>query len=357
MKFALTLFSLLLFLSNCNNDDDVTTNPNPTPSTAFWTIAGEDINLTKTEMNGVSFENVDFQCGTEHVTPMKEINASWITTMPFGFIRSDSDSVEYNHTWQWYGEKREGVMEIINLCHENDLKVMLKPHIWSMGQWIGDVEYDTEAEWKNFEDSYLTYALDFAEIAESLNVEAFCIGVEMKKIVQQRPDFWPVLIEGVRAVYSGPITYAANWDNYQNVTFWDQLDFIGIDAYFPVSDSQTPTVEECYTGWKDNFEAIRLLSESLDKKVIFTEYGFRNVDFTGKEPWDQNDNGSYNNEAQENAYKATFARFWKEPWFEGGFFWKWHPKDNEVDGSSNNRFTPQNKPVETLISTVFEETN
>jgi hypothetical protein len=234
---------------------------------------------------------------------------------------------------------------------------MLKPHIWAMGTWVGAIEYTTEAEWQVFETSYKNYIMDFAFVADSMEVEAFCIGVELKKVVVQRPQFWNVLIDSVRTVYSGPITYAANWDNYENVTFWDKLDLIGIDAYFPVSTSQTPSVEECYLGWESDFNAINTLSNTTGKKVVFTEFGYRNIDYTGLEPWNEDNNSTYNNIAQKNAYQALFCRFWGESWFEGGFLWKWHPNHSSAGGNSNNRFTPQNKSVEVLISNVFEETN
>ncbi len=320
-------------------------------------VVSPSCELTHIPMNGVSFENVSYAISASHVDPIKNINATWIATMPFAFIQNGDDSVQYNSNFQWYGETRQGVIEIIELCHQKGLKVMLKPHIWAIGTWVGAIDYQTENEWQTFEKSYSNYILDFAFVADSMEVETFCIGVEMKQVVINRPMFWDALIDSVRTVYSGPITYAANWDNYQNVTFWDDLDFIGIDAYFPVSTKQTPSVEDCYEGWLDDYLEIKNLSESKNKKVIFTEFGYRNIDYTGQEPWDENSNLTFNTQAQENAYRALFCRFWGEAWFNGGFLWKWHPDHVNSGGEGNNRFTPQNKPVEVLISNVFEQTN
>lgn len=312
---------------------------------------------TFTEMNGVSFENVSYAINNSHIDPIKNINATWITTMPFAFVQNGDDSVQYNSNFQWYGETRAGVIDIINLCHQEGLKVMVKPHIWAIGTWVGAIDYQTEAEWQTFEESYKNYILDFAFVADSMNAESFCIGVELKQVVINRPAFWNSLIDSVRLVYGGTITYAANWDNYQNVTFWDKLDFIGVDAYFPVSSEQTPSFESCFEGWENDYNDLKELSQSTNKKVVFTEFGYRNIDYTGLEPWNEENNTSFNSLAQENAYKALFCRFWGEPWFNGGFLWKWHPDDNNSGGVNNNRFTPQNKPVESIISQVFEQTN
>ena len=54
-------------------------------------------------------------------------------------------------------------------------------------------------------------------------------------------------------------------------------------------------------------------------------------------------------QAQADATRATFEEFWKEDWFAGGFVWKWFLHYEDVGGSEDNRFTPQNKPAENVI--------
>jgi hypothetical protein len=58
----------------------------------------------------------------------------------------------------------------------------------------------------------------------------------------QRPEYWSQLIKKIKKIYSG--NYAANWDDFDKVPFWNELDYIGIDAYFPLSDATTPSVLE-----------------------------------------------------------------------------------------------------------------
>jgi hypothetical protein len=53
--------------------------------------------------------------------------------------------------------------------------------------------------------------------------------------------------------------------------------------------------------------------------------------------------------AQATAYRALFETFWNEPWFAGGFLWKWFDSHAERGGPDNTRFTPQNKPAEEVI--------
>jgi len=46
---------------------------------------------------------------------------------------------------------------------------------------------------------------------------------------------WRELIAKVRAEYSGPLTYGGNFDQFAQVGFWDALDVLSVNAYFPLS--------------------------------------------------------------------------------------------------------------------------
>ena len=101
---------------------------------------------------------------------------------------------------------------------------MIKPHLWIHSKFTGDVKFDSEEEWKRWEDSYTKYILFYAELSEKHKVEMFCLGTELKNFIKQRPNYWLGLINQVKDVYKGKITYAANWDNYAVVPFWNKLD-------------------------------------------------------------------------------------------------------------------------------------
>ena len=117
------------------------------------------------------------------------------------------------------------------------------------------------------------------------------------------------------------MTYAANWDEYKRVVFWDDLDFIGIDAYFPLSDLQSPTIEDFEMGWKNHKQVIFDFHLKFDKPILFTEFGYRSSDFNGKEPWAANRfEGKINQVNQENGLQAIHNQFWKEEWFCRWFY-------------------------------------
>ena len=213
---------------------------------------------------------------------------------------------------------------------------------------------NSEEDWKLLEDSYRLFILSFARLAMETQVDLFCLGTELDQFIVHRPEFWTQLILEVKNIYKGKLTYAANWDEYKRVPFWIQLDYIGVDGYFPVSESKTPPINEIKAGWSQWKNEMKTLSDSVNKKILFTEFGYRSVDFNGKKPWDSKRlKGAVNLDAQANALQAIHNQFWKEEWFAGGFVWKWFLSHDKVGGEKNNRFTPQNKPAEELIRKLY----
>ena len=232
----------------------------------------------------------------------------------------------------------------------NGLKVMLKPHVWMRGQWIGELDMQTEEEWKVWEKSYSEYILTYSRLADSLNADLFCVGTELKIAAVKRPEYWKGLIRAVREIYSGPLTYASNWDNYQAITFWEELDYIGIDAYFPLTFAEDPTAADINKGWEPIKREMKKLSRSVGRPVLLTEYGYQSIKGAAGNHWEVSRNRDDVDLAlQARAYECLYQCLWKEDWVSGGFLWKWHFREG-VGGESDINFTPQRKPVEAVIS-------
>jgi len=314
----------------------------------------------KQSINGVSFVAANEAVDQSHIEPVVKVNANYASVMPFGFIRNlDTPEIIYNTDRQWFGETEEGAKQYIEQLQKNNIRIMLKPQLWVWhGEFTGGIEMKTEADWNILEDSYAKFILDYAKVAQETNIEILCIGTELESFIKNRPEYWKQLIVDIKKIYRGKLTYAANWDEFKRAPFWAELDYIGIDAYFPVSGKQTPTVEDCKKGWQNHKTLIKSYSEQYNKPILFTEFGYRSMDFTGKEPW-QSDYKikSLNLQGQTNATQALFEEFWNEEWFAGGFIWKWFHKHEKVGGNNDNQFTPQNKPVEKLLKAQYSSIN
>ena len=309
-------------------------------------------NCQQKKINGVSFVASRDSINHTHIQSVINVNSNYVALMPFGFIRDlASPTITFNSQRQWFGETENGLLQYAKSFQKKQLKVMVKPQIWVWrGQFTGLIEMNSEENWKILEDSYANFILTYAKSAAKMNADILCIGTELEKFVLNRPQFWQQLIKKIRAIYKGKLTYAANWDEYKKLSFWNQLDFIGVDAYFPLSEKHTPTVADFENGWKPHKIEIQQIQKKFKKPILFTEYGYRSVHFNGKQPWIVDDvEGNINLQAQANGLQAIHNQFWKEDWFAGGFVWKWFHNHEKVGGENNNRFTPQNKPAEKIL--------
>lgn len=240
----------------------------------------------------------------------------------------------------------EALQSAIGRLHENGLKIMLKPHVDAFdGSWRGTFQPTDLAAWFT---SYGRLLARYAELAESLHVEALCIGTEFAKF-SGKPyrRFWTELVSDIRTRYSGLLTYAANaadtTDEFARVTFWDYLDLIGLDAYFPLNK-----------GWAPYVPVLRRLADSLDKPVIFTEIGYRSIGSAAKEPWNHKSTGPADLATQADCYRAFFDAWTPHAaWMQGAFWWNWPAGPTDSDGTD---YSPRDKPAARVLTNAFDVT-
>ena len=310
-----------------------------------------------TKYNGLSLVASRDSLHASHIEPIIQVNANAVALMPYAFMRADENpELIFNIERQWFGERTDGIEHSIELLKEKDLKIMMKPHIWIQnGDFTGELKFSSESEWEIFENSYREYILLYVKIAEKYKLDLFCIGTELFNFVDQRPEFWNELIAEIRKEYSGKLVYAENWDKVNQTDIWQKLDYIGVDAYFPIHDDASPSKAEIKEGWQKHKFMLEDLSTQHYKPVLFTEYGYRSIDHTLKEPWNSDRNiTTINHDLQAKALESIYEEFWTENWFSGGFLWKWH-QHLDSGGLENNRFTPQNKPAENTVREFYRK--
>ncbi len=246
----------------------------------------------------------------------------------------------------------QSLIYAIRKLHELKFKVMLKPHLDIVegdGKWRGDISFDNAADWQVWFDSYTAFILRYADIAAKENVEMLCIGTELTSAALTQPERWRELIKKVREVYKGQLTYAANWDKeFKEITFWDALDYAGLDPYFPLVTSTNPQVDELKSAWQDWLKSIEEWQKKINKPVLFTEIGYKSSKDAADEPWQHASIGELDLGLQSNLYRALLETFWDKPWFYGAYWWYWGTNPR-MGGENNRGFTPQNKPAQDVV--------
>jgi hypothetical protein len=252
------------------------------------------------------------------------------------------------------------VIRTIQEIHGRGMSVLLKPHVDVHDDtWRGKLAPSDVDAWFA---SYETFISHYAEMAADNDVELFSIGTELVSLSgDSYRTYWDSVIDAVRALYDGELTYAANWGRlpdaeYVQVPFWDRLDIAGIDAYFPLSDEADPTLAQLIAGWSAyDGECwicdIEAWQTQLGKPVLFTEIGYASRSYAAREPW-LADIGSPNCALQARAYCAAATVFVEKPWFHGTFWWTWTPF-SDAGGCCDRGFTPQNKPASAVLERIY----
>ena len=247
----------------------------------------------------------------------------------------------------------ESLGHAINVMHALGMKVMLKPHIDCLDEDARSNIVPTEEWFQSFKET----TVHFAELAAKYNVELFCIGTELANttIDRWKPQ-WLDIIQAVRAVYKGPLTYAANWDEYETVSFWPEMDYIGIDAYFPLTEKKNPSKEELIAGWTKHADALEkwLKDSNLGKPLILTEVGYDTVEGSNKQPWRVLPTLTTYKESQDeqaNCLEALLTVLSKRPWFKGFYWWNYFPRPD----LGPLGYTLRGKKGEAILSEWFKK--
>ncbi len=242
------------------------------------------------------------------------------------------------------------------------------------------------------EQGYNEFILHYANLVKDY-IDAFIIGTELVGLtkIKAQDDSFPAVIELIRLAEQvkaivGPrvlVSYAADWSEYHHADggwynldpLWasPNIDFIGIDAYFPVTDIEGPVItnKDIQNGfssgegydyyfnhersqkfpltapyaWKNikywwenhhtNPNGVQTPWEPRSKKIWFTEYGFPSIDKAPNQPnifFDplcqdggvpRYSSGEIDFSIQRRCIKE-FIKFWsQQEYIENMFLWTW----------------------------------
>ena len=210
---------------------------------------------------------------------LADMGVRWVSITPFGFMqRLDEPTVHPIGDYR-AGETDDRVIREIKAAKSLGLKVMLKPHLWVVdGKWRGKIAFDDDEAWKHWFDAYDRWMLHYASLAEAQGVETLVVGVELRSTERAFERRWRRLIRQVRRRFKGKLTYSANWDDAASLTWWDALDYIGVQFYPPLAKGPDSPREAIDRNLSARLDELAALSARLDRPVLFTEVGFRTAD-------------------------------------------------------------------------------
>jgi len=294
-----------------------------------------------------------------------------------------------------YTESQSVIAATIAEANSRGMSVMVRPLIdfldpakigsYSVDDWRSTYNPSNAAA---FFASYKTMIVAIAQMAQANGAASLSIGAELDQLTGPAYlSYWTDIITSVRAVFSGKLTYSSDWDDNispwqgqhgltagtgdltTQVSFWSQLDYLGIDCYAPLSDAASPTLANLIAGWTSTpsdptslavtgnqslISYFASVAAQAGKPLLFTEIGYESASDAAKQPSGTSTN-VYDPSLQANLYSAFF-----QAWQQSGnnsllgvYFWNWDPNVAEVGPGNGPHFSPQGQPAQTVVTANF----
>ncbi len=251
--------------------------------------------------------------------------------VPYGLCRKGDPEIRFSGRRSW--ERDDALARLTDIAHEAGMRVLLKPQIWVPRAFPGELEFSTDTDTRKWFEGYEGFLEHYARLASRTNAELFSVGVEFSQLIRYE-ERWRRLIELARGWYPGKLVYSANWGReFESIAFWDALDFIGLNNYYPLPDDlSTDTVVAKVTEVHQRF----------DRPVLFPETGFPSLTEPHREPWAEHPR-AISLEDQARCYEAVLSAFYPQPWCAGMYWWK--IGTNGFGGPQDGSHTPWRKPA------------
>jgi hypothetical protein len=325
-------------------------------------------------------------------------------------INATNSTVYQNDVAGGYTESDADIATTIDAAVRQGLSAMVRPLIdflpsnydtapgqtnplngsYNAGEWR---TYYNPANVAAFFASYQTMIVREATLAQENGATIFCIGTELDQLTGPAYEtYWDNIISAVRSVFSGRLTYAADWDDALSpwqyggtglaagtgnittqISFWNQLDYVGIDEYAPISQLANPTLNELIAGWTQTptdpttlavtggqslisyYEGI---AAAVGRPLVFTEIGYANSSDADSSPATPgyDENGHADGAVADPTLQADLYRAYFDAWRQdgngslaGAYLWNWEPDPNP----GNDTWTVQGEPALSVVTSAY----
>lgn len=278
---------------------------------------------------------------------IERTNADFIILVPNG-IQDTPQSEKIDDTTDVTMSDQE-LIDFIGFAQSKGLRVALKPTVncrngtWRAHISFFDEDVPCEPKWCNWFDAYTKFQLHFAEIAERTGCEMVIAGCEMVQS-EHREKEWRKVIEEIRSVYGGLVSY--NTDKYQehNVRWWDAVDVISSSGYYPIHD------------WDNQLNRIERVVKKFDKPFFFAECGCMSTEKSNLVPNDWTVRGKVDLKGQADWFAAMFEACSKRDWCSGFAIWDWAWKQYQLSAAKNDGgYDIYGKPAEKVVAAYYKE--
>jgi hypothetical protein len=281
----------------------------------------------------------DPQSALPMLEQLQRYGVTAIALVPYGFTPGTEPAILFPGGL----ERSEDIEALTALAHQRGMKVLLKPQLWTRGGFPGAIEFSDPRDRKRWFGEYRKFSEYYAELAARSHVDLYSVGVELAKMTPYEAE-WRSIIARVREIYKGPLVYSATQGpEFETIRFWDALDYIGLNEYYPLPDDLS-TAELIRT--------VETVQKRYQRPVIFTEAGFASLDSPHRAPWDETPR-QLSPDQQARCYEAVLKAFYAKPWFQGVYWWK--VGADGFGGPDDGSHTPWGKPAMEVVQRWYQQ--
>lgn len=131
--------------------------------------------------------------------------------VPYSYIPCINTPAPFRLSTNAGGENDEAIVHATFKAEEMGMFTLLKPQLFVNNSWPGGIEMRIETDWKLFLDHYYRWIRHYAFLEEIHNMDALCLGVEFIRASLSHPKAGREMINKTRGLFTGQLTYAANW--------------------------------------------------------------------------------------------------------------------------------------------------
>jgi hypothetical protein len=313
----ISLAALLLLTPACAHADPITDGPPPNdPADKLPQVRGFSMQLNDPAGTANYLKAID---------DMAALGCTWIN---FAVAARVSDVHSNTVYMDWRNLPTMHQLEtILKHAQEKHIHTMLMPIVLldkaNQKEWRGVI---APPDWDQWFFTYDIYLTQMATLSRRCDVDILCVGSELLSTESKR-SHWLKVISDIREKFPGKLTYSANWDHYTVPSFWDHLDYIGMNNYNELADEPGASVPDLVKAWQPIKRNILAFAKQQNKPFMFTETGWHNLKNTIAEPWNYVATGDIDTSEQLHAYES-FVDVWTNVTtdkFMGAFIWEWKP--------------------------------
>ncbi len=284
----------------------------------------------------------------KYIDEIAATGANTICLSVAGYQENCSSSSIFVESRKVCPDKR--VTKLIAYAHSKGLRVVIMPIILlenpGDGEWRGRI---APRNWDDWWEDYTNFIMHYVWLAAGAKAEMFIVGSELVS-TEDQTDQWRAVIARVRRHYTGLLSYSANWDHYEGIKWWNDLDVIGMTTYYDLTEGDKPTIERLLKAWKPIKKDILTWQAKVKLPILFTEVAWPSQETGAQYPWDYYRSPEKPDPvAQANCFEAFFRTWSEEKTVAGFLVWEWRNHPKQKIGPKDASYVPCGKPAMKVI--------